>query len=93
VYGGAGSVSIGNPGVWTITNNVFPDGVPPLATDPSNVATNPQLAAPAVAATPEAFRPSTSSPCRHAGKPVASVPLDFACATRGTVNTTIGAFE
>jgi hypothetical protein len=93
LYGGTKSVSLGNPQAWTITSNVFPDGVPSLATASSNLATDPQLGGPAVNAAPEAFRPSTSSPCRHAGQPVASVPLDFACATRGTVNTTIGAFE
>ena len=51
------------------------------------------LTAPAVAAAAEAFRPSATSPARHAGRPVTAVPPDFACATRGTADTTIGAFE
>jgi hypothetical protein len=89
-----GGVSIGDPAAWTMAANVFPDGVPSSASDASNVAADPQLGGPlAVGAPAEAFRPSPASPARGAGRPVASVPLDYACATRGTSATTIGAFE
>jgi hypothetical protein len=93
IYDGGQSFVIGNPEAWTITSNIFPDGAPPEASDASNLEGDPLLAAPAVDASPEDFQPSESSPCRNAGEPVASVPLDFACATRGTDTTTIGAFE
>jgi hypothetical protein len=92
LYGGS-AVRIGDASAWTITANIFPDSVPSIASDPSNVKADPQLPAPAVDAPAEAFRPSTGSPARHAGRPVAAVPLDFACAQRGTSDTTIGAFE
>jgi hypothetical protein len=39
------------------------------------------------------FRLGASSALRHAGRAVAAVPLDFTCATRGSADTTIGAFE
>jgi len=87
------SVQVADMGAWTITNNLFPDGKPSAAADASNIAGDPQLTAPALTALPDAFKPSAASPARHAGKPVAAVPLDFACATRGTSDTTIGAFE
>jgi nitrous oxidase accessory protein NosD len=95
LYDGAAgaSLQIADPAAWTITANLFPDGVPAAAGDASNITGDPLLAAPAVGATPESFRPSATSPARHAGRPVAAVPLDFACATRGTADTTIGAFE
>ena len=69
------------------------DGKPTAASDASNITGDPLLTAPALAAAAEAFRPSPTSPARHAGRPVTAVPLDYACATRGTTNTTIGAFE
>ncbi len=87
------SLQIEDTGAWSLTNNLFPDGVPAIAGDASNIAGDPQLTAPAPTAGPDAFRPSPTSPGRHAGRPVAAVPMDFACATRGTVDTTIGAFE
>jgi hypothetical protein len=87
------SLQIGDTSAWTITANVFPDGKPATASDASNLAGDPQLAAPAVGASADSFRPAATSLCRHAGIPVAAVPLDFACATRGTTDTTVGAFE
>ena len=95
IYEGSGgtALQIGNAAAWTITDNLFPDGKPTAASDASNIAGDPMLAAPALAAAAEAFRPSATSPARHAGRPVGRVPLDYACATRGTADTTIGAFE
>ena len=92
IYDGSQAFA-GDPDAWTVTSNIFPDGAPPEASDPSNIEGDPLLAAPAIDASPEDFRPSESSPCRNAGEPVASVPLDFACVSRGTDTTTIGAFE
>ena len=95
IYEGANgtALQIGNAAAWTITANLFPDGKPAAASDASNITGDPLLTAPALAAAAEAFRPSPTSPARHAGRPVTAVPLDYACATRGTTNTTIGAFE
>ena len=95
LYGSGGtSLNIGDIGAWTITNNDFPNGKPSSASDASNVAVDPMLTGtPAASAAPTVFQLGASSPCRHAGRPVAAVPLDFTCATRGTTNTTIGAFE
>lgn len=95
LYGsGSTSLNIGDIGAWTITNNDFPNGKPSSASDASNVAVDPMLTGtPAASAAPTVFQLGASSPCRHAGRPVAAVPLDFTCATRGLTNTTIGAFE
>ena len=90
---GGTALQIGDISAWTITANLFPDGVPSAASDASNITGDPMLAAPAVAAAADAFRPAATSPARHAGRPVTAVPLDYACATRGTADTTIGAFE
>jgi len=87
-------LQIGDTSAWTITANLFTGNKPSAASDPSNLTGDPQLTGtPAVSAAADVFRPSATSPCRHAGRPVAAVPLDFACATRGTTDTTIGAFE
>jgi parallel beta-helix repeat protein len=95
LYGSSSSsLSIGDTGGWTLTSNDFPNGKPSGAGDASNIAVDPQLTGtPSATAAPTAFRPGASAAVRHAGRPVAGVPLDFACATRGTTDTTIGAFE
>ncbi len=87
-----GDLSIGDTAAWRIVANVFPDGVPAIATDPSNLHVDPMFVDPA-ATIADGFRVASGSPCRGAGMATADVPTDFACTPRSGSAPTIGLFE
>jgi parallel beta-helix repeat protein len=93
VYAGAsgGSVRIGQPAAWTFSTNVFPDGIPAVASGPGTLAVDPQLVNPVRGGPAEGFKVTAGSPLigKATGVPITR---DY-FATPRSISATIGFHE